>query len=360
MTVMPGSAGRATLRAMRFPRIAILVACVSIVPAAARAQLDTGERFGGDGHRVMLEVGGAERREGPFGRGGYPWPHDPALGEIIRLEPFSFSGATFALYARARALTDGDPRARLEDGGALTVDVELAWRGVATEHGVGRAGNPLVSAAIGWATRDLVLRVALGAGVPLTSAYAHAPNERHAYAMLRASQGHADAWLATEESFPVVLCARLEGRVEWLFAGGDLGGALVPTIPRSGRRSFRAPSADDLIVAGQLGAWIGARPIEQLAIGVRGQLVVQWGALEHPDVSYAYPDIVDGPFVLTRGPLFLADELEAFVTLVPFVRGEIDDVTLEGRLYLNLDTPDGVAFDQGATWSATLTAGWTP
>jgi hypothetical protein len=345
---------------MPHPRPALLVACLLLAPTAARAQLDTGERLDGEGHRVLLELGGAERRQGPFDRAGYPRPYTPAPGEIVPREPLSFAGATFALYARARALTDGDPRARLGESGALTLDVEFAARGVATEHGVARVANPLISVALGWATRELSFRVALGAGLPLSSAYDISPNERQAYSMLRASQGHADVWLATEESVPVVLRARLEGRAQWLFAGGDLGGALLPTIPRSGRRSFLFPSVDDLIVVGQVGAWIGARPIEQLAVGLRGQLVVQWGSLEWAEAGYGYHDFSNGSFVLARGPIFFRDQVEAFVTLVPFVRAEIDELTLEGRLYLNLDTPDGVAFDQGATWSATLTAGWTP
>ena len=82
--------------------------------------------------------------------------------------------------------------------------------------------------------------------------------------------------------------------------------------------------------------------------------------IEHPLLGYGYLPIVDGAFVLHRGPWFVPDQLEAFVSLIAFVRAELDDLTLEGRLTLNLDTPDGVAFDRGATWSASLLAGWTP
>ena len=186
--------------------------------------------------------------------------------------------------------------------------------------------------------------------------------------MLRASQGHGDVWLATEESFPIVLRGRVEGRADWFFAGGDLAGALMPTLPRGGRRSEYFPSRDDLFAVAQLGAWAGVRPVPPLAIGVRGQLVVQEGAIESPEYGYGYrtegtASRSGGVFVVPeyRGPYFFRDDqLEAFVALIPFVRAELDELTLEGRLYLNLDTPDGVAFDQGATWSATLTAGWTP
>ncbi|MDQ3035984.1 MAG: hypothetical protein M3Y87_26505 [Myxococcota bacterium] len=333
---------------------------MSFAPAVAQAQLDTGERFGSAGHRVLVEVGGAQRREGPDGLMVVPLPYDRPRPGTVEAVPWRFSGATLGLYARARALTQGDATARVEDGGALTLDVELAWRGIVTSDDVGRAASPLVSVAVGWASRDLVFRVALGVGVPLTNAYDHEPHESRAYSLLRASQGHGDAWLGTEESVPFVLRARLEGRVDWLFVGGDLAGALMPTIPRVGRRSFYWISSDDLIAVAQLGAWIGARPIEPLAIGVRGQVVVQQGSLEWAAFGYGWRSVAYEDFVVYRGPFFLRDQLEAFVSLTTFVRAEIEDLTLEGRLYLNLDLPDGVAFDEGSTWSATLTAGWAP
>lgn len=339
---------------------ALALAWLVLSPSAASAQLDTGERVDRRGHRLAIELGGAERREGPFGRPLFPRAYEPPAGvPSPSLEPPAFPAALLAIHARARLQGEDAPVA--EDGSALTVDVELAWRAIVTGDGVARAGNPLISGALGWRRRDLALRVALGVGAPLSHAYDREIDEPRTYSLFRASQGRADAWLATEEAIPFVLRARVEGIAGVLFAGGDLAGAVMPTLPRGGERTSAFVSTDDLLLAAQVGAWIGGRIEEIVAIGARAQLVVHDGVELEP-YGFGYPPSVDPPgeFGVYRGPWHVPDRVEAYVSAIAFVRLELDELELEGRLLLNLDEPYGIGFDEGATWAATLGAAWAP
>ena len=51
-------------------------------------------------------------------------------------------------------------------------------------------------------------------------------------------------------------------------------------------------------------------------------------------------------------------EYSGYVSLVPFLRGEIGDGFLEGRLLLNLDWPYGFSFDSGLPIAAGIVRIW--
>lgn len=155
------------------------------------------------------------------------------------------------------------------------------------------------------------LRLRLGLGVALPIAEARTENELNAYRSARALRGGWDPWLYRPDTFSLVVPVRAELAVgpPLLLAAEGAVFVLFGTAAGSGEQlGFQGA----LEATGRLGI---------LDLGARLQAVS-----ETPD--------------------------EAQVSVEPFARVHLGPVGLLARLTLNLDEPDGFAFDRGGIWGA--------
>jgi hypothetical protein len=120
-----------------------------------------------------------------------------------------------------------------------------------------------------------------------------------------------DPWMVSRGYVPLVFRVDAEYRQDWLFFGGEAAlGVGVPVLE----------GFEGVAIGAQLGLWGGVRPVPELAAGLRVQTVMY-----DEGRSSADPSAV------------------GFFTLVPFVRGEINDVFAEARFFVNV--ADNTAYD---------------
>lgn len=287
-----------------------------MIAIAAPASAQTGERYWEPArHRFEMQQGFAEHR-----------PLDLATPVCSPIGPMCIAderGSTFyylAQYAaRIRAWEDRE----LDPEGALSVDVELAWR-IGASDDIATFGSLLVGASLAWITRPFVARARFGIGAPVHEALDHGPFDPST-SFLLAPYGHGEAWLGRPTT-PIVLQVSLEGRHEWFFAGGDLGGA-VGLYPY------------DEHVMTQAAAFVGARPIEEVALGVR--VLATFEHLRWPGLAGG---VVEGDNV----------------SLTTFARLDTRPVFAELRWLINLDEPYGAGIGRNplSFWSLGALVGW--
>ena len=279
----------------------LFLIALSSSPARAAAQMSTGEIPPDDAGDTRSRVAGE-------------------LAFFFTDSPFELAALMPSIYA-SLGLAEWE-------GGAF-VDLDLAWRasGVMGDTSAFRAMNPYVGVRAGVRDRRAGWRVrgGLGATAPLTNFYD--PGFDSATPMIIAlyAQGAFDAWLALPLNAAIVARGDVEYRGEHFGVGADTAFAALLPVEYQGRTG-------DTIFVGQLGVFALGRPIEPLALGVRFQAVA---------MGDTRPD--------TGG--------EGYLALMPFVRGELGNGFVEGRLFMNLDDPLGFAFDRGRYWAVSVTGG---
>lgn len=289
-----------------------------VVPSAAHAQSPTGElRDARYEHLVSGELGFYYR--------------SASTVDIGLLQPGLFAQLTLARF------------------GEGLVQLDVAWRAVGSFGSIAafRAMNPYLGVRLGYEDRDgdVIVRVRGGVGgtAPLTNAYddwvdgwwlptpAGTPPNAGALTQLYAAstQGQYDLWLLAPLSAALVVRGDVELRHPLVVAGADAALAVLFELPPEGYGGATTPAL-------QLGAFAGGRPVPELVLGLRLQVV--------------------GTFPSGRSA-------EGYTSLTPFVRGEIGPGFVEGRLLMNLDWPYGFAFDTGPgalhVWAVQLLGGAT-
>jgi hypothetical protein len=295
---------------------ALASVCVLSVPAAASAQLTTGElrRYQTD-HRVAGELGFFYRQEG--------------AADLAMFQPSLFGNFTVH---------------RFDDTHGF-VQVDAAWRfaGLFGDFSAFRAGNPFFGIRAGtqqggpddqWRARG-----GIGLTLPLSNLYddfGGGPGLNHGiftWAIGPGMQGGYDNWLYTPLNMAVVFRGDFEYRGEAFGVGVDGAVGLMMPVEYRGRTG-------NTLVQMQIGGFVAGRPIPELALGLRAQTVLLI-------------------------PTGMGTRAEGLVALVPFVRGEFEGgAFLESRLVMNLDDPYGFSFDSGSiamgalrVWAVQLNAG---
>lgn len=284
----------------------------SLVPARVGAQMSTGELTPSDDGSPALAPGTGYRGSRIAGELGY-FTVGNAGRDVHLFAP--------SVYGSVRLVT-------LSSSLDLGLDFGLRGLGAAGTSSIFRAGNGYLGASLGVAGDGFRTRVGAGVALPFLNAYSletlsEALELAVAVNYMTAMWGGWDTFYATRGYLPIVVRGDFEWRGELFFAGAQGGAALyVPVVEEASHASLTL----------QLGLFAGLRPIEGLALGVRAQAVY----------SHSF-----GPPRSDEGQL----------ALMPFVRGELGQGFIEGRLLMNLDEPYGFAFDTGKVWALSVTGG---
>lgn len=289
--------------------LASLVVVVALASASsAAAQPSTGEL------RDDLVV---TRVAGELGLGYL----DRSGTEVVALQP-SVYGDFVLLYT--------DP---------LLVSIDFAWRAVGTagDFSAFRAGNPFFGVRVGYFADGLRARGGVGLTLPLTNAYddfrgsslvgGGGAEALVSMFMANAMQQSWDYWLQSYLNMALVFRGDVEYRSDFFAAGGEVAVAPMFPVEYEGR-------AGDTVVGMQAAVWGAVRPVEMLALGARLQ------------TSVLIPT-TDG-----------ADPI-GFGSVVPFVRGELDQAFVEARFSVSL-VPDNYEAIYGPgehPWSVYLLGG---
>jgi hypothetical protein len=233
----------------------------------------------------------------------------------------------------------------------LFVDVDLDWRGIASfgsvstilgdeESSFFRMANPMIGGRAGWRGEHWYARGGVGLTLPMTNLY---EEETSLFGGLVLNAGYLGSagifgfhspWLSLPQNMTFALRGDGAFRDRWFYAGAALDMAFMFSTPREGD-----PGSD--IFFFQFAAYGAFRPIEELGLGVRLQLVYsetmnRCGGTFEPGCS---------------------DEGYASM-VIPFVRLELGRFFAEARFLLNLDEPLGPSFEEdGDIWGITLLAG---
>jgi hypothetical protein len=297
-------------------RNALLFLLALATPSVGAAQSSTGElRDEVLDHRVSGDLGFFYRTQG--------------TADIGVLQPSLYGTFTVARF------------------GDAFVQVDAAWRfvGLFGTTSAFRASNPYAGVRFGtesaagperWRARG-----GLGLTLPLTNLYddfrfggGGGGAGLVAHLLAAPMQGVQDAWLGLPLNVALVLRGDFEYRHTYFVVGGDLAFASLFPVEYDGRTG-------NTVLDLQLGAYAGARPIPELAIGVRFSAVAVISTNTPPGTS----------------------NTEGLTSLAPFVRGEIGPAFVEGRLLMNLDEPYGFAFDSSGSglvihvWAVQLSGG---
>lgn len=293
----------------------VITLALLVVSAPAGAQ--TGELYWQPArHRFETEQGFAEHRPLDLGR-----DECPAVGPPC--EELEARGSSFYYLAQYGARIRAYEDASLDPEGLLSVEVQVAWR-VGASDDVATFGSLLVGGSVAWITRPFVMRAGLGLGAPIHELLDHGLVDPST-PLLLAPYGHGEAWLG-QPTLPVVLELSFEGRHEWFFGGAELAGAV-------GLHPY------DEHVMTQAAAFVGARPIDEVALGVR-----VLAAFEH-----------------LRWPGLIRSVIEdGYVSLTTFARLDTRPFFAELRWLINLDEPYGAGIGRTplSIWSLRALLGW--
>lgn len=284
---------------------------LALVPSVADAQTPTGELTDANRgpHRFGVETGLYYR--------------DAADDLQVGVTQYTLSG-TFTV-------------ADIED---VAVQLDAAWRITAVfgDFNAWRAANPYVGARVGvrggeqgsqWRARG-----GLGLTIPISNLYGDfrslfaGEHGLVAWALGPGMHGQYDAWLQLPLNMALVVRGDFEFRGEFVAAGADTAVGFLFPIEYDGRTG-------NTVIAMQVGGWGAGRPIPELALGLRLQAVA--GIPTDGDSS-----------------------TEGYVSLIPFVRAEIDEGAgfLEARWHLNLDEPFGWSYDASGMPEAQIGRIW--
>ncbi len=205
----------------------------------------------------------------------------------------------------------------------ISLSIDVQFRSAATFGRWGledrtdfRAGNLYGGARVAFIpTRHLRVRGGFGVVGPFMNVYDGGDVGIVTVPLSGLPNGAWDPWMFSRGYVPIVLRLDGEYRQDWLFFGAETAlGIGVPVLD----------GYEGVAIGAQLGIWGGVRPIEGLAAGLRIQTAMY-------DTGRS-------------GGLFGGDpSAVGFFTLVPFVRGELNDVFLESRFFLNV--VDNDAYD---------------
>lgn len=228
-----------------------------------------------------------------------------------------------ALQARFRVVDDHP-----FDRDAFIVDLDIAARGigVAGPFDSFRPGNPYVGLRLGWREPSWVVRGGIGTTAPITNAFDDGLSDLVAYRVGQAMYGGEEAWLLEPEIQPLVLRGDFEIHSQYVMGGFDAALGVIFPLRRAG--------GGDTELAFQTGAFGAFTPIPELAIGMRLAL-----------------------FFATDWRIGFGGVDELQLALTPFVRVDLLPAFIELRLVMNLDRPNGFAFDPGGIWALALSVG---
>ncbi len=268
----------------------------ALASASADAQIWTGERW---------VRGRPHRLEG-----------DGAL--FVRGDTIAFSPGIFGRFR----LVDGHAIAQQ----AFIMDLDVAWRaiGVAGPNDAFRVGNPYLGLRFGLRDTVFVARGGIGTTAPVTNAFDDGPDDLAGYRIGQAMYGAWDAWLLEPRIQPLIVRGDFEIHDQYVIGGFDAAlGVVFPVFDRASTE-----------VAFQTGAFGAFTPIPELAIGARFQI-----------------------FFATDWRVGFGGVDEAQLSLIPFIRLDLEGFFLELRLLMNLDDPYGFAFDDTGIYAVSLSAG---
>lgn len=204
----------------------------------------------------------------------------------------------------------------------ISLSFDLTFRSVGSIFKLGsnersdfRAGNLYVGARVvvrPSGIRGLRLRGGLGVVGPVMNAYNDDDFALTSVPFTALPIGGWDPWLVVRGYVPIVFRLDGEFREDWYFFGGEAAlGIGVPVLS----------GYDGAAVGAQLGLFGGVRPVQGLAAGLRLQTVMF-------DQGRAGGAFGSDPSAI------------GFFSLVPFVRGELDDLFAELRFFISLADND--------------------
>jgi hypothetical protein len=205
---------------------------------------------------------------------------------------------------------------QVDDGLALSATWGLATLDAERAESSGlKPLNPFIGVHLTPTLGDL--RLALGFGGALPLAEARDPASADAYRTARAIRGSWDPWLYMPETFTLALPVRAE-----------------------------LDALDMLLLAAEGAVFlnIGTRPGSGEQVGFQGAL----------EAVARLGEVHAGLRVLAVRP----DEELTQTALEPFLRVALGPVDLSGRLTMNLDRPDGFAFDREGIWGVRMGVGY--
>lgn len=290
-----------------------------LIAIAAPAAAQTGERdWQPARHRFETEQGLAERSGTGLSSPCVPVETAPE-SECLDADA---GGGTFYYVsqyrARVRLETDlrAGPRVDIDDDAEVALELDVSWRVVASEGG-GAFGPMVIGVSGAWLAPDVTVRGGAGLGMPVQLVLSGADLGWAPLDALLAPFGHTDAWLAY--GLPFVVHFRFEGRWDVLFGGVDTAGAVLLTAET---------------YYGQIGGFVGVRPIEELAIGA------------HIDAAIDHRAFHGG------------EATEGYVSMTTFARLDTRPAFAELRFLVNLDEPFGPSFEPRTWWSLRALLGW--
>lgn len=205
----------------------------------------------------------------------------------------------------------------------VSLSIDVQFRSVATFGRWGledrtdfRAGNLYAGARVALLPiRHLRVRGGFGVVGPFMNVYDDGDIGNVTVPLSGLPNGAWDPWMFSRGYVPLVFRLDGEYRQDWLFFGAETAlGIGVPVLD----------GYEGVAIGAQLGIWGGVRPIEGLAAGLRLQT-----AMYDPGRT---------------GGVFGGDpSAVGFFTIVPFVRGELNDVFIESRFFINV--VDNTAYD---------------